>query len=37
VEFATKEVATKKLMAVKRRAARELEEKAACDVGYPAW
>jgi hypothetical protein len=37
VEFAAKEAATKKLMAVERRATRELEEKAACDVGYPAW
>jgi phosphopantetheinyl transferase (holo-ACP synthase) len=37
VEFAAKEAAAKKLMADERRAARELEEKAACDAGYPAW
>jgi hypothetical protein len=37
VEFAAKEAAAKKLMAAERRAARELEEKAACDAGYPAW
>jgi hypothetical protein len=37
LEFATKEAATKKLMVAKRRATRELEEKAACDAGYPAW
>jgi hypothetical protein len=37
VEFAAKEAAAKKLMAAERRAARELEEKVACDAGYPAW
>jgi hypothetical protein len=37
VEFAAKEAAAKKLMAAERQAARELEEKAACDAGYPAW
>jgi hypothetical protein len=36
VEFTAKEVVTKKLMAAERRAAMELEEKAACNVGYPA-
>jgi hypothetical protein len=37
VEFAAKEAAAKRLMAAERRAARDLEEKAACDAGYPAW
>jgi hypothetical protein len=37
VEFAAKEAATKRLMAAERCAPRELEEKAACDVGYPTW
>jgi hypothetical protein len=36
VEFVAKEAAAKKLMVAERRAARELEEKAACDAGYPA-
>jgi hypothetical protein len=36
VEFSAKEAAAKKLMAAERQAARELEEKAACDAGYPA-
>jgi hypothetical protein len=35
VEFAAKDAAAKKLMAAKQRAARELEEKVACDAGYP--
>jgi hypothetical protein len=37
VEFAAKEAAAKRLMAAEQRAARELEEKATCDDGYPAW
>jgi hypothetical protein len=37
VEFAAKEAAAKRLMAAERRAPRELEEKMACDAGYPAW
>jgi hypothetical protein len=37
VEFAAKEAAAKNLMAVERRATRELEEKAACTAGYPSW
>jgi hypothetical protein len=37
VEFAAKEAAAKMLIAAERRAARELEEKAVCDTGYPAW
>jgi hypothetical protein len=36
MEFATKEVAAKRLMAAKWRVARELEEKVACDIGYPS-
>jgi hypothetical protein len=37
VEFAAKEAASKRLMAGERFAARELEEKAVCDAGYPSW
>jgi hypothetical protein len=37
VEFATKEAAAKRLMVTKRQYARELEEKATCDAGYPTW
>jgi uncharacterized membrane protein len=37
VEFASKEAAAKRLIAAKRRAARDLEEKAVCDTSYPAW
>jgi hypothetical protein len=36
VEFAAKEVAAKRFMAKERRSARELEEKAAYNTGYPA-
>jgi hypothetical protein len=37
VEFTDKEAAAKRLMAAERRAAREIEEKAACNADYPAW
>jgi hypothetical protein len=37
VEFAAKETSAKRLMSAEWRAARELEEKAVCDTGYPAW
>jgi hypothetical protein len=37
VEFAAKEAAAKRLMAAEQCTARELEEKAVCDAGYPAW
>jgi hypothetical protein len=37
VEFAANDAAAKRLIATKRRAARELEEKEACNTGYPAW
>jgi hypothetical protein len=36
VEFAAKEVAAIRFMAKERRSARELEEKAAYNTGYPA-
>jgi hypothetical protein len=36
MEFVAKEAVTKKLMAAEWRAAREIEEKAAYNVGYPA-
>jgi hypothetical protein len=36
VDFATKEAAARRLMAVERRVSRELEEKVVCDSGYPA-
>jgi hypothetical protein len=35
-EFIVKEAAAKKLMATEWRAAREIEEKAVYNVGYPA-
>jgi hypothetical protein len=37
VEFAAKQAAAKILMVAEWRATRELEEKAACDAGYPVW
>jgi hypothetical protein len=37
MEFASKEAAAKRLIAAKRRAARDLEEKAVCDTSYPTW
>jgi hypothetical protein len=37
VEFAKKEAASKRLMASKRRAVRELEEKVMADAAYLAW
>jgi hypothetical protein len=36
VEFAAKETAAKKLMATELQAAKELEDKAAYNAGYPA-
>jgi hypothetical protein len=36
VDFSTKEAAARRLMAAERRVSRELEEKVACDSGYPA-